>query len=207
MARVRTSQVSAAADCIGKISPGMSRFMLTFGGFSEIDAIEHVVRQIGPCFVTIWTWVVAQHELTVLRGLLDVGLITGARLVVDIAAERGSVRGRAGDCGDMCATWRGTFGADSVRVCKNHAKMVRFDGAGHRVLLRGSMNCNQNPRCEQLDITEGGQDFDLVSRIESELPVLRPMCSTSEAVAAAKLGNAFELSELAMFKGMKPWTR
>ena len=34
------------------------------------------------------------------------------------------------------------------------------------------MNLNFNPRFEQFDLTEGGEDFDLVERLESELPVL-----------------------------------
>jgi hypothetical protein len=42
------------------------------------------------------------------------------------------------------------------------------------LLLRGGMNLN--PRFEQLDITEGGEHFDLVERIEAELPFLPVSC-------------------------------
>jgi hypothetical protein len=65
---------------------------------------------------------------------------------------------------------------------------------------------NYNPRFEQADVTEGGEEFSLVERIENELPVLRPGCSNAEAESGTKLSLAFEASELAMFSGVKPWS-
>ncbi len=46
------------------------------------------------------------------------------------------------------------------------------------------MNLNWNPRFEQLDITEGGGDFDLVERIRSELPVLGRMWSETASISS-----------------------
>jgi len=69
------------------------------------------------------------------------------------------------------------------------------------------MNLNFNPRFEQLDITEGGDDFALVERLESELPVLPKKYSNAEAEAATKLSKAFEQSELKMFQGIKTWAK
>ena len=69
------------------------------------------------------------------------------------------------------------------------------------------MNLNFNPRFEQLDITEGGEDFDLVERIESELPVLPRKYSNADVESATKVNRAFELSQLKMFSGVKTWAK
>lgn len=69
------------------------------------------------------------------------------------------------------------------------------------------MNLNANPRFENFDLTEGGEDFDLVERLEDELPVLPRRCSNAEANAASSLGRAWETSQLEMFAGIRPWQR
>ena len=67
------------------------------------------------------------------------------------------------------------------------------------------MNLNFNPRFEQFDLTEGGQDFDLVAEIEADLPVLGPDCTRAEADMATGVGGAFEQSTLDIFKGRATW--
>jgi hypothetical protein len=124
--------------------------------------------------------------------------IIGARLIVDRSAEQRSA--------PTIDAWRQRFGATAVRVCRNHSKMARVWTPERRVLIRGSMNLNYNARFEQADISEGDGAFDLVQRIEDELPVLRPLCSNAEAESASRLSLAFEASELAMFTGVKPWS-
>ena len=69
------------------------------------------------------------------------------------------------------------------------------------------MNLNFNPRFEQFDLTEGGEDFYLVERIESELPVLGRKWSNAEAEAASGVSKAFETSQLSMFRGLKTWAK
>jgi hypothetical protein len=69
------------------------------------------------------------------------------------------------------------------------------------------MNPNAKPRFEQLDITEAGEDFDLVERIENEMPVLGRKWSNAEAEAASGVSKAFEASQLEMFRGLKVWNK
>ena len=59
-----------------------------------------------------------------------------------------------------------------MRYVVNHSKIVTIRSDRFRLLLRGSMNLNFNPRFEQFDLTEGGEDFEMVKRIEAELPIL-----------------------------------
>ena len=188
-----------AAAAIGTITPGLGLFLVTRGQFSMLDMVQHVLREIGPAECSVWTWAIADYEVEAMAALMGHAAITGARLVVDRSAEQRSAA--------TIQAWRDRFGVEAVRVCKNHAKIARVWNADFRVLLRGSMNLNFNPRFEQADITEGGEDFTLVELIEAELPVLPPLCSNAAADTASGLSLGFERSTLPMFQGLKAWTR
>lgn len=187
-----------AAETIGPIEAGTAVFFVTRGQFSMIDCLHHVVTQLGPCHLSIWTWAIADYEVEAVGGLMERGDVVTASLVVDFSAGRRNA--------DLLDAWRFRFGESSVRVVKNHAKLARvWNDAGLKVLLRGSFNLNYNPRLEQGDVTEGGADYDLVERIEAALPVLPREHSHAEAAAATQLGKAFDQAALTMFDGLKVW--
>jgi hypothetical protein len=189
-----------AAECIGDVTPGMSLFAVTRGQWSMIDAVLHVLDQVGPSKLSLWTWTVAEYEVQVLTRLREDRRVTGGRLVIDAGA-------RVRNAG-IIAEWKSSFGEGSVRYITNHAKIVRIESAGGlRLLLRGSMNLNFNPRFEQFDLTEGGADFDLVEEIEDDLPVLGDKCTGREVWAASRVSNAFEPEQLQFFQGMKVWAK
>ncbi len=166
-----------AATCIGPITHGMSLFTVTRGQFSMIDAIYHCLKQIGLAEVSLWTWTVATRHAEVMAGFLAQNEITRASLICDQSLdERDPV---------LVENWRKRFGDDTIKICKNHAKMARIWNRDFRLLLRGSMNLNVNPRFEQLDITEGGEDFNLIERLEAELPELGRKWSNAAAEAAS----------------------
>jgi hypothetical protein len=188
-----------AATAIGPIDPGLRLFLITRGQFSMLDMVLHCVADLGPSAVSVWTWAIADYEVEAMEGLIQRDAITSGRLVVDRSAEQRSAA--------TIQRWRDRFGPSSVRVCKNHAKIARVWTDSRRVLLRGSMNLNFNPRFEQADVTEGGADFDLVTAIEDELPVLPVKCANADAEAATGLGRAFESDTLQMFAGVKVWAK
>ena len=188
-----------AAETIGPLEPGMSIFALTRGQFSMLDMILHCLKEAGPSAISVWTWTIADYEVEAMVGLMARREITAGNLIIDQSADRRN--------GVVIEQWRQRFGDDAVRVCKNHAKIARFWNDKYRLLLRGSMNLNFNPRFEQLDITEGGDDFALVERIESELPVLPRKYSNRDAESATGVNRAFEYSTLKMFSGIKTWKK
>jgi hypothetical protein len=188
-----------AAECIGPIEHEMSLFSITRGQFSMLDAVLHCLKEIGPANVTIWTWTIADYEVEAMEGLMARNELTSGRLIIDASADRRN--------GVMIEKWRQRFGDDAVRICKNHAKIARLWNDDFRLLLRGSMNLNFNPRFEQLDVTEGGEDFDLVDRIENELPVLGRKWSNAQAESATGVSKAFETGQMKMFQGLKPWAK
>lgn len=177
----------------------MSLFAVTRGQFSMIDCIQHTLSQLPGADISVWTWAIADYEVETFTALLLDERIGGATLVVDFSAAKRNAK--------LLGDWRDRFGADSLRVCKNHSKIARVWNAEKRVLLRGSMNLNFNPRFEQLDVTEGGPDFDLVAQIESELPVLPLTCSHADADAASGLTSVYKQDTLDLFSGVKVWAK
>lgn len=55
-----------ARDCIGPITPGLAIFAVTRGQFSMLDAVLHVLDELGPSRVSLWTWTIAEYEVEVL---------------------------------------------------------------------------------------------------------------------------------------------
>jgi hypothetical protein len=186
-----------AAETIGPIELGLNLFAVTRGQFSMIDIINYLLSQMGKCGVSVWTWVIADYEVEVMTALIDNGQLTEGNLIVDYSAGKRNP--------EIIESWRAKFGEASVKVCKNHAKIARIWNGQYRFLARGSMNLNYNPRFEQLDLTEGGLDYNLVERIELELPVLPRLHSSEEASAASKVNLAFEQKTLEIFDAVKTW--
>jgi hypothetical protein len=177
----------------------MSLFAVTRGQFSMIDVILACLDQTGPSAVTIWTWTVADYEVECLRVLREDGRVTHGTLVIDYGARNKN--------SEIIRDWKNTHGPDSVRYVVNHAKMATIKNEKFRLLIRGSMNLNFNPRFEQLDITEGGEDFDLVQSIESELPTLTDFSSGKEVYKASRVSESFDAEQLSVFSGIKKWAK
>lgn len=188
-----------AAECIGELHSGISLFAVTRGQFSMIDAILACLSQTGPASISMWTWTVAEYEIECLEKLRQDKRITDGRLIIDYGARNKNA--------GLIHQWKGTFGDDSVRYVVNHAKIARIESATFKLLLRGSMNLNNNPRFEQFDLTEGGMDFDLVEKIENDLPTLPDNSSGAQCYGASKVANAFDVGQLSMFKGVKTWAK
>jgi hypothetical protein len=189
----------SASEGLGKIEPGMSLFAITRGQFSMIDAILACLDQTGPAAVSLWTWTVAEYEVQCLDRLRQDGRLTSGLLVIDYGARNKNA--------GLIRQWKAAHGPESVRYVVNHAKMATVKTDHFRLLLRGSMNLNFNPRFEQLDVTEGGEDFALVARLESELPVLPDEASGAESFKASRVAEAFDKETLALFKGVKVWAK
>jgi len=188
-----------AADAIGPITADTNVFLLTRGQFSMIDIVRHVLADLGPAAVSLWTWAIADYEVEVLGGLMADRNVTAARLILDRSAEHRNA--------PIVRHWRQQFGDDTVRVCKNHAKIARVWTPTLRVLIRGSMNLNYNPRFEQADVTTNGADFDLITEIENALPILPPLCENAAADDATGLSRAFDFAQLEAFAGVKVWAK
>lgn len=190
---------ASAKECIGPLERGMSLFAITRGQFSMIDVINDLIWKMGSADVSVWTWAIAEYEVEVFTALMDRQEIRSGRLVIDYSAEHRNA--------GLIQQWRDRFGDDSVRIVRSHAKIARVWNDDYRFLARGSMNLNYNPRFEQFDLTEGGDDFDMVAGIEDELQVLRPMCARRDAENNSQLERAWKAEQIEMFGPKKVWAK
>lgn len=189
----------SAADCIGDLEQGMHLFAITRGQFSMIDAILACLDQTGPAALSVWTWTVAEYEVQCLERLRMDERLTAARLIIDVNAKKRNA--------DIIATWRRAFGPTAVRFTINHAKIATIENADYKLLLRGSMNLNCNPRFEQLDISEGGPAFDMIRETEDEMPYCDDNSSHAEVWDSAKITTAFSPEQLELFHPNKVWAK
>lgn len=196
-----------AGECIGPITPGYSVFAITRGQFSMVDAALWCIDQLTrppdaqPCTaaVSIWTWTIADYEIECFERLRNAGNLHAGKLIID-----GSARNKNSA---LIAKWKTNFGAGSVRYVVNHSKIVTIQTERMKLLIRGSMNLNFNPRFEQLDITADGEDFNLVNRIEEELPILEDACTGQEIFKASRVADAFEPEKLAFFQNLNTMSK
>ena len=188
-----------AAEAIGTITKGFSLFGITRGQFSMIDLILACLDQAGPSRVTLWTWCIAEYEVQCFERLMMDKRVTSALLVID---SRARTRDRA-----LLSKWQAKHGDQSIRWVINHAKLSTIESADFRLLLRGSMNLNYNPRFEQFDIDEGHPGFDVCRDVENSLPVLKFDSTQAEASAASQLTQCFTLEQLKPFQALKTWAK
>lgn len=173
-----------AYAAIGKIERGEHVFMITRGQFGMVDVLLVILDQIGPSHVSVWVWSIADWEVSVIDRMMADGRILSATLHCDKSMMLRKPK--------IMADWKSRFGERSVKYVISHAKILRaWNDDGWKVCARGSCNLNYNPRFEQIDLDEGGPAFDLVERIESEIP----WCDGSsgkEIYAASGVGRAYE---------------
>lgn len=189
----------SATDCIGMLEKGMALFAVTRGQFSMIDAIMACIDQMETAEISLWTWTVAEYEVQCLDRLRNEGRISAGTFIIDYGARNKNA--------GLIRQWKDTFGEESVRYTVNHAKIATVQDGNFRLLLRGSMNLNFNPRFEQFDLTEGGDDFELVKDIEADLPILADDASGAEIFKASRLEVAFDREQLELFKGIRVWAK
>lgn len=128
------------------IEKGTDTFILTYGQFSLIDALVVILDQTGPADVSLSTWTAADAHIQRSAELLETAQIRSIRLIVDRSFE---TRQPA-----YCHHMRRVFGADCIRAIRTHAKFALIRSDTMDVVVRTSMNLNENPRLENIEISE-----------------------------------------------------
>jgi hypothetical protein len=139
------SRLETAAETIGPLPPGMRVTGLTAGQFSAIDALEHMVDELGPAAVRVSTWTTGIYDVQRTRAIRVDGRITDIRFLLD----RGTFEKSPQFAGPLIEI----LGVDAFRCLSVHAKVIIVDGGpGRRAVFRSSMNLNKKLRTEQFDI-------------------------------------------------------
>lgn len=142
----RNIAAATVAEALGEITPGCEIFGLSKGQFSLVDIITHCLCYTGPADVVISTWTAANADLGFANELLTVGQIRTLRFIVDFSFPTRQP--------EYCAALRERFGDDALRVTKTHAKFVVICNAGWNIVIRSSMNLNENKRLESFEVSD-----------------------------------------------------
>jgi hypothetical protein len=137
-------RTDTAAQVIGPLVPGVRVTGLTAGQFSAIDAMEHMVDELGPAEVRISTWTTGIYDVQRSRDIRVSGRITDVRVLLD----RGTFEKSPKFAGPLIEV----LGVEAFRCLSVHAKVVIVSGERGAAVMRSSMNLNKNLRTEQFDI-------------------------------------------------------
>lgn len=185
--------LAVARELLQDLDEGVHVFGLTKGQASMVDLVLAAAEHCGAPFqLDCWSWVIAEYETDLLESLINDGRLSRFRLVVD----RGCLKNRPAFIRSVVAR----FGPDAVRQTLNHAKIAMIRGPKLDVLIRGSMNFNQNSRFEQFDCSASGQLCDWFEGVMAELweksaGVAAGMIEIGEMAAQLdSMGSAISLS-------------
>jgi hypothetical protein len=177
--------LSTARDALVDFGRDRHVFGITKGQFSMIDIAAAVLERTGPADVSVWTWCIAEYEVSAVTAFMVNGRVRDFRLVMDWAGAQRDM--------PLVADLQERFGLDCIRVTKTHAKIVMIANEDWRVVIRGSMNLNSNPRFEQFDVSDGGPAYTVMADVMTELwdrakPL--PVRRMKHSDAVAGLGSA-----------------
>lgn len=165
----RTRSVAAtesASAVFADLAHGCEIAVLTHGQFSFIDALQALLAATGPADVTISTWSAANVDLEHARRFLDDGRVRSLRFLVD--------RSFATRQPDYCATLIRLFGPDAIRTTRLHAKFATIRNDEWALAVRTSMNLNENPRLEYIEVSDDADFASFLDGVVDEVYASQP---------------------------------
>ncbi len=133
-------------DAIGKLEHGCELFCFTKGQLLLINILACILDQTGPCDLDIITWAIGNETIDKLSALKNAGKIKRLRLIIDYSVYSMHP--------EYCTKIRQVFGDESIRVTKNHAKVLILRNDEWNLSVRSSMNLNVNRRLEYFEISD-----------------------------------------------------
>lgn len=144
--RPRISKVTNARDALADFDRGVETYCLTFGQFSLMDAVIALLDKTGPAHVAISTWTAGTADLSRSAELLHDERFLSLRFLVDCSFPQRQP--------GYAQQLRRLFGDDAIRTTRTHAKFVVLTNDRWAVSVRTSMNLNENPRLETIEVTD-----------------------------------------------------
>lgn len=158
---MRIAKTTNAKEAIGAIEPGTDTFILTFGQFSLIDAIVAIVDQIGPADIVLSSWTAADAHLERTAEMVASAEIRSLKMIIDRSFETRQPK--------YCERMRRLFGTDCIRHVRSHAKFVLIANERFKIVIRTSMNLNENPRLENIEISENPEFYNFMIGIVNDI--------------------------------------
>ena len=143
---IRVCKRHFAKSAIGKIEKNSDVFILTAGQFSLIDAMVEIIDQTGPADVVISSWTAASANLIATAEMIESSNIKSFRMIIDRSFHTRQP--------DYYYKMVELFGVESIREINTHAKFMVIINDSWNIVIRTSMNLNENPRLENIEISE-----------------------------------------------------
>lgn len=150
-----------ASEAVKGFGPNGKVCGLTNGAFSLLSLIEAVLHITGPADVTISTWSAGIYDAGALNSLMASGTVRDVRLILD----RSFKTRQAG----YSLYIQDVFKEENIRTTNTHAKFVLIKNDTYNVCIRSSMNLNENKRCENFDIDDDLDIYDLFNNFADDL--------------------------------------
>lgn len=158
---IRASKKGTAIQAIGTIEKDTDTFILTYGQFSLIDALMAVIDQTGPAHVVISTWTAAHAHLDRSAELLESSDILSFRMIVDRSFKTRQPK--------YFYHMIQLFGSECIRQLRTHAKFITVRNDNWNIVIRTSMNLNENPRLENIEVSENKDFADFFDQIADDI--------------------------------------
>jgi len=112
------------------------------------------------------TWTIASSDADRVALFLGDGSLRSFRLVID--------RSFPARWPQVCGGIQERFGREAIRMMRTHAKFAIVRNEEWAITIRGSMNLNPNPRCEQFDLDDNEEIAAFFERYVAELEAAVP---------------------------------
>jgi hypothetical protein len=162
--RLKLLGFESAAVAVADFRPGSRVIGLTKGQFSLLHLLLELLKKTGPAHVVCATWSAGLYDASVMKEYKDSGNILSFMLVTDRSY---STRQK-----QYALSIEEAFGADAIRTTNLHAKFVLLWNDNYAVVIRSSMNLNENKRCENFDIDDDKDIFAFYKRFIDEVELL-----------------------------------
>lgn len=150
-----------AANAIEGFSKNGRVCGLTNGAFSLISLIEAVLNVTGPAEIVISTWSAGLYDAGALNSLMACGKVIDVKLILDRSFKTRQ-KGYSFYLQDV-------FKEENIRTTDTHAKFVLIKNEEWNVCIRSSMNLNENKRCENFDVDDNIDIYNLFNDFANEL--------------------------------------
>lgn len=149
-----------ARQAVGNIYHWMEIFCLSKWQFSIINIIEEILKQTWTADVLISTWTAADAEIRKAETFLENSLINKLHFIVDRSFETRQPR--------YFQLLQEKFG-DIVSTTNSHAKFVTISNDNWKIVVRTSMNLNENKRLENVEISDDLNLFEYLAMVSSDI--------------------------------------
>ena len=153
MIRFADINLSTAAEAIGDVAQNMQVFAFSKGQYGLLDCIRHIAGFDNDWQLTVSAWQATGDALAKLAALPG---IKSARFLIDSSFPNRQ----------PSYAWQmlQRFGDDALLVTKSHAKFALMRSDRFAIVIRTSMNLNEEGRLEMIEVDDDADMFAIFNR-------------------------------------------